>query len=93
MDVKQKISLCPECGACPEVEILHDNGAGGSPDWGRRSADHPSQSCLEHLRPVCQGGDTARAVTGIGGVGVQPVLPQPYFLGARYPMTSGGLSN
>ena len=27
MDVKQKISLCPECGACPEVEILHDNGA------------------------------------------------------------------
>lgn len=26
MDVKQKISLCPECSACPEVEILHDEG-------------------------------------------------------------------
>ncbi len=24
MDVAQKISLCPECGACPEVEILQE---------------------------------------------------------------------
>jgi len=22
MEVVQKISLCPECGACPEVEVL-----------------------------------------------------------------------
>ena len=26
MEVKQKISLCPECGACPEVEVLHEDG-------------------------------------------------------------------
>lgn len=26
MEVKQKISLCPECSACPEVEILHQDG-------------------------------------------------------------------
>ena len=26
MDEKQKISLCPECGACPEVEILYNEG-------------------------------------------------------------------
>lgn len=24
MEVKQKVSLCPECDACPEVEVLHD---------------------------------------------------------------------
>ena len=22
MEVTQKVSLCPECGACPEVEVL-----------------------------------------------------------------------
>jgi len=26
MEVKQKVSLCPECGACPEVEILQEEG-------------------------------------------------------------------
>jgi hypothetical protein len=26
MEVMQKVSLCPECGACPEVEMLHDQG-------------------------------------------------------------------
>jgi hypothetical protein len=26
MEVQQKISLCPACGACPEVEILHEDG-------------------------------------------------------------------
>ncbi len=26
MDVAQKISLCPECSACPEVEILQEEG-------------------------------------------------------------------
>lgn len=24
MEVKQKVSLCPECDACPEVEVLHE---------------------------------------------------------------------
>ncbi len=26
MEVKEKFSLCPACGACPEVEILHEDG-------------------------------------------------------------------
>lgn len=26
VEVKQKVSLCPECGACPEVEILQHEG-------------------------------------------------------------------
>ena len=26
MEVQQKISLCPECSACPEVEVLEDEG-------------------------------------------------------------------
>ncbi len=26
MEGMQKISLCPECSACPEVEILQDEG-------------------------------------------------------------------
>lgn len=26
VEVKQQISLCPECGACPEVEVLHHEG-------------------------------------------------------------------
>ncbi len=26
MEDIQKISLCPECSACPEVEIVHDQG-------------------------------------------------------------------
>ncbi len=26
MEVKEKLSLCPACGACPEVEILRDEG-------------------------------------------------------------------
>ena len=26
MEVKQKVSLCPECTACPEVEVLHEEG-------------------------------------------------------------------
>lgn len=26
MEGMQKISLCPECSACPEVEIVHDQG-------------------------------------------------------------------
>lgn len=26
MEVQQKISLCPACSACPEVEILHEDG-------------------------------------------------------------------
>ena len=26
MEVKEKFSLCPACSACPEVEILHENG-------------------------------------------------------------------
>lgn len=26
MEVQQKISLCPECSACPEVEVLEDKG-------------------------------------------------------------------
>lgn len=26
MQVTQKVSLCPECGACPEVEVLHHEG-------------------------------------------------------------------
>lgn len=24
MQVTQKVSLCPECGACPEVEVIQD---------------------------------------------------------------------
>ncbi len=24
MQVPQKVSLCPECGACPEVEVIQD---------------------------------------------------------------------
>jgi hypothetical protein len=26
MEVAQKLSLCPACGACPEVEILREDG-------------------------------------------------------------------
>ncbi|MGB4782261.1 hypothetical protein [Candidatus Methylomirabilis sp.] len=26
MEMKEKFSLCPECGACPEVEILQHEG-------------------------------------------------------------------
>lgn len=26
VEVKQKFSLCPECGACPEVEVLYHEG-------------------------------------------------------------------
>lgn len=26
MEVKEKFSLCPACGACPEVEILEEAG-------------------------------------------------------------------
>jgi len=26
VEMKQKISLCPECGACPEIEILQHEG-------------------------------------------------------------------
>ncbi len=26
MEVAEKISLCPECSACPEVEILREEG-------------------------------------------------------------------
>ncbi len=28
MDVTQKLSLCPACSACPEVEILREEGRG-----------------------------------------------------------------
>jgi hypothetical protein len=27
MEVEQKIPLCPDCGACPEVEILYQDGS------------------------------------------------------------------
>lgn len=26
MEVERKISLCPECGACPEVEVIVEDG-------------------------------------------------------------------
>lgn len=26
MEMKEKLSLCPACGACPEVEILRQEG-------------------------------------------------------------------
>ena len=26
MEVKQKVCLCPECTACPELEVLHEEG-------------------------------------------------------------------
>ncbi len=24
MEIKRRVSLCPECTACPEVQVLHD---------------------------------------------------------------------
>lgn len=27
VQVTQKVSLCPECGACPEIEVLQHEGS------------------------------------------------------------------
>ncbi len=79
VEVKQKFSLCPECGACPEVEVLYHEGRPVAVRIGERNEkkreDHPSQRGVEHPPVVCEEGDFRRAITACGEPPFQVVLP------------------